>query len=295
LSSDVTQCVVNTSGCDPGIVRGSTDLAQPPLAVTADRPFEYADLGSVSTIRVPSDSVGNVLRQISAGTAVVGAAVVVSSDTPDQAASAIFDGAGELVLECADLPVNCMDADRSVLGSAAGASTEGPTIPPFPPRDIPPGTYAPIGGEVAYSITTTGEWQLLGSSAAVVFLGRGDGGSTELVITQDPTEGINTASDAIARLCPEGSVDFGATKTTTLLGATAVEAEGPVVTECTPVVLSPALVGSPHRRLEATAGSTLRIVAADVDGTVVIVIAVAPTENWTSMVEELDATTLQRL
>jgi hypothetical protein len=294
LSSDVTECVVNTSGCDAAIIRGA-DLTQPPNSVTMARPFEYEDSASVSTIRVPADSVADVLRQVSAGTAVVGAAVVVSSGTPDQPVSAIFDGAGRLVLECRDLPVNCMDADRSVLGDAAGVSSEAPTIPPFPPGHIPPGTYAPVGARVAYSITTIGEWQLLGSSAAGVFLGRGDGGSTELVVTQDPIAGIVTANDAIARFCPEGSVAFGPTKTTTLLGATGVEAEGPVVTECSPVVLAPALVGSPKRRLEATAGSTLRIAAADVDGRVVIVVAVGPTTTWSTLAEELNATTLRKL
>ena len=146
-----------------------------------------------------------------------------------------------------------------------------------------------------YSITTIGEWQLLGSGAAGVVLGRGDGSSTQLAITERAIDGINTASDAIARFCPAGSVDFGPTKTTTLLGATALEAEGPVVTECAPVVLSPALVGSPNRRLQGTAGTTLRIVAADVDGRVVIVVAVAPTKDWSTFAQELDATTLQKL
>ena len=295
LSSDVTQCVVNTSGCDPAIVRGSNDVAQPPNAVTADRPYDYKDPGSVSTIRVPSDSVATVLRQVSAGTAVVGVAVVVSSGTPDHAVSAIFDGAGQLVLECGDLPVNCMDPARSVFGGAIGASTAGPTIPPIPPGVIPPGTYGPVGGEMRYSITTIGEWQLLNSGAAGVVLGRGDGGSTQLAITERAIDGINTASDAIARFCPAGSVDFGPTKTTTLLGATALEAEGQVVTECAPVVLSPALVGSPNRRLQGTAGTTLRIVAADVDGRVVIVVAVAPTTDWSTFAQELDATTLRKL
>jgi hypothetical protein len=295
LGADVTQCIVNTSGCDPAIVRGHNDVAQPTKAVTADRPYEYNDLGSVSTIRVPSDSVTTVLSQVSSGTAVVGAAVVVSTGTPDQAASAIFDDAGQLVLECADLPVNCMDPDRSVFGGAAAASTAGPTIAPIPPGVIPPGTYAPVGADVAYSITTAGEWQLLGSGAAGVFLGRGDGGATELAITQDAIDGINTASDAIARFCPAGSVDFGPTKATTLLGAAALEAEGPVVTECAPVVLSPALVGSPNRRLQGTTGTTLRIVAADVDGRVVIVVAVAPTKDWSTFARELDATTFQKL
>ncbi len=295
LSSDVTQCVVNTSGCDPAIVRGSNDVAQPTNAVTADRPYDYKDSGSVSTIRVPSDSVATVLGQVSAGTAVVGAAVVVSSGTPDHAVSAIFDGAGQLVLQCGDLPVNCMDPDRSVFGGAIGASTAGPTTPPIPPGVIPPGTYRPVGGEVPYSITTIGEWQLLNSGAAGVVLGRGDGGSTQLAITERAIDGINTASDAIARFCPAGSVDFGPTKTTTLLGATALEAEGPVVTECAPVVLSPALVGSPNRRLQGTAGTTLRIVAADVDGRVVIVVAVAPTTDWSTFAQELNATTLQKL
>jgi hypothetical protein len=242
-----------------------------------------------------------VLRQVSAGTAVVGAAVVVSSGTPDQVASAIFDGAGQLVLECADLPVNCMDPERSIFGDAVGASTTGPTttpippIPPIPPGVIPPGTYALAGGEVPYSITTSGEWQLLGSGAAGVFLGRGVGGSTELAITQNAIDGVTTASDAIARFCPAGSIDFGPTKATTLLGATALEAEGPVVTECAPVVLSPAQVGSPGRRLQGTAGTTLRVVAADVDGRVVIVVAVAPTKDWSTFAQELDATTLQKL
>jgi hypothetical protein len=295
LSSDVTQCVVNTSGCDPAIVRGSSVVAQLPITVTADRPYEYTDLGSISTIRVPSDSVATVLRQVSAGTAVVGAAVVVSSGAPDQAASAIFDGAGQQVLECGDVPVNCMDPGRSVLGGVIGASTAGSTIPPLPPGVIPRGTYAPVGAGVAYSITTAGEWQLLGSGPAGVFLGRGNGSSTQLAITENAIDGINTASDAIASFCPAGSVNFGPTKSTTLLGANALEAEGPVVTECAPVVLSPALVGSPSRRLQGTAGTTLRIVAADVGGRVVIVVAVAPTKDWSTFAQELDATTLQKL
>ncbi|MEO8266054.1 MAG: hypothetical protein ABI706_11170 [Ilumatobacteraceae bacterium] len=295
LSSDVTQCVVNTSGCDPAIVRGSSDVAQTPIAVTADRPYESNDVGSVSRFRLPSDSVATVLGRVSAGTVVVGAAVVVSSGTPDQAASAIFDGAGQLALECGDLPVNCMDPDRTVLGGAVGASTEGPTIPPISPGVIPPGTYAPAGGEVAYSITTIGEWQLLGSGPTGVFLGRGERNSTQLAITQNAIDGINTASDAIATFCPAGSVNFGPTKTTTLLGATALEAEGPVVTECAPVVLSPALVGSPNRRLQGTPGTTLRIVAADVDGRVVIVVAVAPTKDWSTFANELNSTTLHKL
>ena len=294
LSSAVTQCVVNTSGCDPAIVRGNSDVAQPPGAVTTDRPYEYKDSGSASTIRVPSDSVASVLRQVSSGAAVVGAAVVVSGGTPDQAASAIFDGAGQLVLGCADLPVNCMDPNRSVLGGAAGASAAR-TIAAFPPGRIPPGTYAPVGADLAYSITTIGEWQLLGQNAAGVFLGRGVGGSTELAITEGRVDGITTASDALARFCPLGSVDFGPTNTTTLLGAPALQTEGPVVTECAPVLLAPALVGSPNRRLQATAGSTLRIVAAEVDGKVVIVVAVGPTTNWSSLAKELDATVLRKL
>jgi hypothetical protein len=158
---------------------------------------------------------------------------------------------------------------------------------------IPPGTYA-ADGDIDYSITTIGEWKLLSSSAALVFLGRGDAGSTQLAITQD-LAGINTPSDAITRFCPDGSVDFGPTKTTSLLGAAALEAEGPVVTECAPVLLAPAPVGAGFRRLQAVAGDTLRIVAADVDGRVVLVVAVGPTADWSSFAKELDATTLRKL
>jgi hypothetical protein len=295
LDSDLSQCIVNTFGCDTAIVRGSSDPTQPPNAVTANRPYDYSDLGSASTIRVSSESVPTVLRQVATGTAVVGVAVVVSSGTPDQAASAVFDETGQLVPGCADLPVNCMDPDRSVPGGAVGAAPVGPAIRPFPPGDISPGTYAPDGQEVAYSITTAGEWRLLTSSADLVFLGRGDGGSTELAIIQGRVAGIDTPSEAIARFCPEGSVQFGPTKTTTLLGAAALEAEGPVVTECAPVLVAPAMEGFGNRRLQATEGSTLRIVAADVGGRVVIVVAVGSTTNWSSLAKELDATILRKL
>src|SRR4029077_19031452 len=135
------------------------------------KPYEYQDSGSASTIRVPSASVATVLRHVSAGTGVVGAAVVVSRGQPDNAAWAIFDGAGQPVLECAALPVNCTGPDRSVLGDAGGASTAGPTLPPVPPGVIPPGTYAPAGGQVPYSIATIGEWELLASGESGIFLG----------------------------------------------------------------------------------------------------------------------------
>jgi hypothetical protein len=294
LRSDVATCIVNTTGCDPAIVRGIVDPGQQPAEVTPDHGLDFTDSTTLSRIRVSTTSVPTIVREVSTGTAVVGAAVVISAGAPNQTVSAIFDSDGHQVLICDGAPADCMDSSRSVLTGTVGAAPDAAAIPTFPPGDVPPGTYAPEGPVVPYSITTVASWQLLGSSESTAFLGRGTNQSTELAITEERRQGISTPADAIEEFCPEGSVDFGPTTATTLLGRPALRAEGPVVSECATRLL-PALAGTQYRRLQAVAGATVRITAADVDGTVVVVIAVAPTDDWTTFAVELDATTLRKL
>src|SRR4051794_18585184 len=119
LDRTIATCVVNTDTCDPALVPGgmSTTAASQP---TPGRPFTTTDSGLPSRIRVPADRAADVIERFASGTAVTGAAIVIS--TPGGTASSVFDSVGRHVLDCAGLPDQCMDADRSVLGAETQSS-----------------------------------------------------------------------------------------------------------------------------------------------------------------------------
>ncbi|MCU1389468.1 MAG: hypothetical protein JWL72_2806 [Ilumatobacteraceae bacterium] len=111
-------CILNVDAtpCDDAIIRGTlgTDA---PTTLEPGKTYDLPTDTKLSTITVPdADALsGASVAPVISGAAVTGYAVIVAAPTADKIATVIFDRNGKQVVSCPALPVDCMDADRSVL------------------------------------------------------------------------------------------------------------------------------------------------------------------------------------
>ena len=110
-------CVLNVADtkCDDAIIYSSA-ANSPPLNLAAGATFDLADDGNGRIIDVPDETADQLVHNVSDGTIVTGYAVVIVGATGDAVATTIFNREGKAVVTCPALPVDCMDATRSVLG-----------------------------------------------------------------------------------------------------------------------------------------------------------------------------------
>ena len=163
----------------------------------------------------------------------------------------------------------------SQLTTAADETTTGA----FPTRgELPPARYEVTSFAVPFSFATTTTWTRDLLTPTVVNLYQTTGGP-EVAVTAGLFPG--SPLETVAAVCA-GAADLGAPEPTTLLGAAAVRVTGSVTTPCT-VQYSPTLA-----RTLGT-GVTLELTAADVDGTVVVVVAAAVSPRWEVTVDEVRA------
>jgi hypothetical protein len=132
-------------------------------------------------------------------------------------------------------------------------------------------------------ITTQGSWHrgsYRPTEKSLTILNR-DSGKTEFVITIGQFPG-STPQEALDAMCPAGAIGFGAQVTTTLLGNSAVQNEGAVTIAC-----NWAFSGDVGMVLPV--GNTVRVVAADVKGSLIMVVVDTPTDSWPALISEMDA------
>jgi hypothetical protein len=285
LRTDSINCVVNSGACEPAILRDLTiDTASSSIAPGAS--VRLIDSGAISRSRVRRGDAPAILSQVRDGTLVAGIAVVVAGAAADQIATEIFDSEGNSVLSCGREPSDCMDASRSILDASgspsvsvpAGAgSSAGP--PPFPPGEIPPGTYTVR----QYVLTTYGKWRVGYLNARSLLLIRDDSLLPALGIIEQSLSLMPTAAEAIAQICPNNTAVIGQPTLTTLFGTTAISVQGEVAGSCiTPDQYPIAPAHGGHL--------TIRIVAGEVNRTMVAVFGYAPTDQWPAFSREMDAT-----
>ncbi|MEO8267220.1 MAG: hypothetical protein ABI706_17085 [Ilumatobacteraceae bacterium] len=287
LRADAINCIANSGPCEPAIIRELIN-GRTPSSVASGAPVALVDSGDISRSRVRRGDVPAIMSQARDGTLVTGMAVVVAGGTEDQIATEILDPDGKTVLSCSREPSDCMDVSRSVLDTSgnpsavsapAGAASADNVPPPFPPGEIPPGTYSVD----RYVLTTYGNWRVYSLSRRSLIMARDDTALPGFGIIDQPLSLTSTTDDAIAQICAKNSVAFGQPTQTTLFGTTAVSVEGEVIGQCVTPILYP---------LAPTANShvTIRIVAAEVNGSMLTVFAYAPTDQWPTFSKELDAT-----
>ncbi len=197
------------------------------------------------------------------------------------------DGGDEV--DPVDTPVVTTAPATAVTSVATATTTTSGATPPtsaaeaaaYPPRGIvPPGRYEVGAFTVPFSFETTSNWTREGLiSPNVVRLNQTTGGP-EVAITTRVFAGA-TPEEAVANVCP-GAVELGAPEATTLLGVPAVRATGSVTTPCTI-----RYTASDVRSLDV--GVTLEVTAAEVDGTVVTVVAGALFPRWEVTRDEVRA------
>ena len=153
---------------------------------------------------------------------------------------------------------------------------------PLPSVHVPADTYLIDEFSVPYIITTQGEWTRQAARKEIVTLGRGSNASTEFVVTSGLVTG-STPQEALDDWCSSGTINVGETSATTLLGAPAIVQEGTVTEDCNWAAIDTAT------QLVIRAGDTIRLVAADVDGTIVVVVVDSPNADWQTVSTDADA------
>lgn len=167
---------------------------------------------------------------------------------------------------------------------AVTTSVESPTPiarPPHPPfGEMPAGTYAIDNFVLPFVITTSNTWIRAANVQKAFTLGRG------LVVGFAVTWGVIPGDDplsALGSLCP-GAIEFDAPVITELLGAEAIQLDGHFTDTCVITITTDPLIariGEP--------GSTIRLIAAMVDDTVVVVLAGSSDDAWPALAPEIDA------
>ena len=153
---------------------------------------------------------------------------------------------------------------------------------PLPLVTVEPGTYVVPSFAVPFEFTTTGTWQRLQNRKEILALGRGTNGATSFLVTSGLIAG-STPEEAVSQFCGAGDVEVGTPEPTTLLGNPAVQVEGrPLQFTCQFAAIDTLT------QLELPVGHTFRLVAADVNGVIVVVVASAPTDQWADLAPEID-------
>ncbi len=301
FESDFTDCVLNAGAvqCDPFLLSQRV-AAVTPTEVGNGLTFPSPDTPSaVGKIRVSANAVAFTRSRLDQGGLVHGIAIVVDASPADRPASQIasigFSAKGEQVLTCANLPERCPTGTSPLTGGRT-ISTSGPLSEPLPQGQFPAGTFDVSEQAVGFSITTAGTWFVDSLVQNQAVLTRGVVDESQLIVlnTYEPDDEINTAAEAIANICPTGTIDFGPAVQTTLLGVAAVQVEGPVLDTCPRLGTLHGALGDVNSQLAIGTDYTVRIRAVDVDGKVVVMLGISPTSEWPAFSAELDATTLQR-
>lgn len=160
------------------------------------------------------------------------------------------------------------------------------TLEPLPSTKVPQGTYAITGFVVPFSIATVGDWQRRYERAEIMMLGRGASKGpdpeTEFAVTSSLVGG-DTPEDALASWCSTGDVAFNALPPTTLFGSPAIQVEGTASSDCIWTSIDTT------DNLTIAEGKTVRLIAADVEGTIVVVVANGPSDSWPALSTEVEA------
>ena len=278
FDTGLIDCVVSKGACAEG------GVVTPPLAavssVSAEQPLAVATRSSAPlAVHAVSDGT-DVTRAAAAGNLVAGIAVVVIDNT-GAVATQIFDGNGRLRVSCSALPDLCMNSSRSVLPSSASSTTVAANAEPqqLPLGLVPPGTYAFRDFIVPFAITTVGDWSGNGTFGAAlgVHFERNTPYWATLTFSRAPS--YMTSVDDVFANCASDSTGATTPVPAVLLGVPALQADAVAHGDCWTQ-----LIGRFHD------GDSARIVAAQIDGQIIILVASASSNEWPAFSAEIDKT-----
>ncbi|MCU1365474.1 MAG: hypothetical protein JWN39_1113, partial [Ilumatobacteraceae bacterium] len=281
MSGDFPCLTADGAACLATLTIGSTDTA----VIGTLQPGETYALDSASVtnrVIVPAGEVPYIIDEIANGGKVVGTSVSVLFDSTELQTT-VFDRTGVAVQTCAALAGDCMDANRSVLGAdAAPVDTSALGELAFPAGEAPAGTYAPAHFVLPYEITTGGPWQMVRDDNTATLLRRHDNAIVSaLQVGEGSTLGAGTPAQALAALCAADTTQDPVPTAATLFGQDAIQIDGVVTASC---AIEQTLKYGDLRT------DRFRALATTVDGHVVYVIGVAPTNDWAAFSTEFDAT-----
>jgi hypothetical protein len=202
----------------------------------------------------------------------------------DGASAPPTSSAPPTTVEITTIPVS--SAPETVVSSTQAAAADVPTTVAgprsLPLSLVPAGTYRIAKFVVPFDITTEGDWKNFHSAAESLILFRGSAGT-------NPTSGFYVTSGLVDGSSPQevidafcgGKIEFVGSSTTSLLGQPALQREGVAANDCNWGFVEAT------GQLTVAPGSTVRLVAAAVDGQVVLVVADGPTVDWTALSSEV--------
>jgi hypothetical protein len=190
--------------------------------------------------------------------------------------------------------VTATDAATTVPATTVATTTVPPTTAPattavdttiagpksLPRVQVPADVYRIDTFSIPFDITTQGDWVRYGTRKELFYLGRGSNGTTELIVSTGLVPG-STPQEVIDNVCA-GSIKFAEPSTTTLFGQAAIQQEGRVTSFCIWAALDTVT------QLGILEGHTVRLVAADVNGTIVLIVADAVSADWPATADDID-------
>jgi hypothetical protein len=197
------------------------------------------------------------------------------SDESAPASTTVVPVAVTTAVPAATVPAATVPATTATPTTVAGPK-------PLPPVQVPADTYRIDEFSVPFVITTQGDWTRFNSRQELFHIGRGSNAATEFIVTSGLVAG-STPQEALDTWCDKGAIDLAEPSTTTLLGKPAIQQDGTVNGVCNWAALDTTLP------LVIPAGNTVRLVAADVGGKIVVVVADGPSADWSTLSIEVDA------
>jgi hypothetical protein len=146
------------------------------------------------------------------------------------------------------------------------------------------GTYRIDTFAVPYDITVVNDWTRIASTEKFMWLGRGANASTEFLVTSGAIPG-STPQEVLDGFCSGAGIDFVAGAATTVLGQPAVEQDGDTSNGCQ----NGGGIGTDVSSWAIPAGNTVRVIAADIGGKIVVIVADAPKAEWAAFAPDVDA------
>lgn len=163
-------------------------------------------------------------------------------------------------------------------GTAPATNTGGPAE--LPTSNVPPGDYLVDTFSIPFQIRTSGDWIRAGSRPEFLTLRRSTTTGAEFYVTTGLVSGA-TPEEALQHICSSSST-FGTPTPTMLLGVAAVQEDGTATSVCNWAAIDTVT------QLEIPQGHMIRVVAADIGGTIVVVVADASADEWAATIADVE-------
>jgi hypothetical protein len=166
--------------------------------------------------------------------------------------------------------------------TAAPTTTETPAPTPMPAISLASGTYRLAQFAIPFDLTVEKRWLRYAYGSDGVIIGRGTGGSSELIV-RTGWDGATTPDGVLDAFCADSGGKATNRKDTTLLGQPARQADISVTAD-------DCVIAELANEADFVSSQLGTIVAAMVNGQLVVVVADAPADDWPALADEIDRT-----